>query len=304
MKKIILASLLVTAAMANASTDITLSRGIKPNLRAKIERDLDVLDGLKFKTATPEALKLMDVSTLNAQSAGKWLGVRVNYVIEEDALSIVKLLLKRAIFVEKKGVTYPNQDILPYSIDPLNGANAEGEGFTVMSNIGAGLYMGGKKENVVYGMKVSRGVLRPTIKVVVESPRAGIIQIGEGLFVKDLTVNTQNQDALANTLNRLATFFHEARHSDGNGSSLGFAHSLCPAGHDYEGQAACDESLNGPYTVGAVMMSEMIKTCDDNCSERDKEILKMIEIDSASRIMKTTKKGTPATEWDATPESL
>lgn len=305
MKKLVLASLLAGATLASAS-DITLSKGIKSDLRNKIEKDLNALDNLKFKNdADAKTLKLMGVSSLNAQTASDWLGARVNYVIEEDALSILKLLIKKVIYVERDGVTFPNQNVLPYSTDPKNqGLSADGEGMVVMSNIGAGLYMGGKQEQKVYGMKISRGLLKKSLKVAAESPRVGIIQIGEGLFAKGLTVNNQNPDALANTINRLGTFFHEARHSDGNAESLAFAHSPCPAGHDMEGLYACDENLNGPYTVGAVMTAEMLKTCGDQCSERDKEILKMIILDSESRIMKTTRKGTPALEWDARPESL
>lgn len=305
MKKIILASLLATSTMVNAS-DITLSKSIKSELRGKIENDLNVLNNLKFSSDTSnETLKLMGLGTLNSQTASDWLGERVNYVIEENALSLLKLLVKKVIFVERNYVTFPNANVLPYSLDPKNKAmNEEGGGVTVMSNIGAGLYLGGKQESMLYGMKISRGLLKKPIKVVVESPRAGIIQIGEGLFVSQLTVNNQNQNALANSINRLGTFFHEARHSDGNGESLAFAHSPCPTGHDLAGAYACDENLNGPYTVGAAMTTEMLKSCGDACSERDKEILKLIILDSQNRVMKTTHTGQPAVNWDPTPESL
>ena len=70
------------------------------------------------------------------------------------------------------------------------------------------------------------------------------------------------------------------------------------------GAYACDENLNGPYTVGALMTTEMLKACDDSCSEREKEILKLIALDSAGRVMTTTHKGTKATNWNAAPESL
>lgn len=306
MKKLILASFLATAAIAQAN-DITLSRGIKNHLRDKIERDMNVLENLKFKPSAEEGtLKLMGVSELNAQTATNWLSERVNYVIEENALSVLKLLIKKSVYVERQGVDFPNNDVLPYSMDPKNKASLfnEEEGVVVMSNIGAGLYMAGKNESKVYGMKISRGLLKKGIRVSVESPRSGIIQIGEGLFMKEITVNNDKPESVANSINRLATFFHEARHSDGNGSSLAFAHSPCPAGHDMAGAYACDEGLNGPYTIGAVMTKEMLKSCDETCTEREKEILKIIILDSQNRIMKTTRKGSPAIEWDASPESL
>jgi hypothetical protein len=321
MKKLILAiTIASTTTMAIAGVDITISQKVKSDLRSKLEKDMSILNTFKFKPAEADTLKLMGVETLDSQSASKWLGDRVNYVIEENALTVFKLLVKRVIYVERDGVNYPNQYVLPFPMDPKNKNTSisptapvvaknddeddDGGAHVVMSNIGAALYMGGKQGHQVYGMKISRGLLRKSIKVEIESPRAGIIQIGEGLFMKSLTVNNQNPDALANTINRLATFFHEARHSDGNGSSLSFAHTVCPPGHDFAGEAACDESLNGAYTVGAVMTKEMLKSCDDNCSERDKEVLKLIELDSYNRVLKTTLKGTPATEWDPTPESL
>lgn len=304
MKKILLSSLLVTTAILNTSnaSEIMLSKSIKPELRNKIERDLNVLENFKFSAkANPMTLNVMGLSALNSSTATEWLNQRVNYVISEKALSLFNLLIKRVVYVETKNVDFPNADITPYS---TGGVNAE-EGFTVMSNIGSGLYYAGKKERQVYGMKVSRGFLHRSERVAVTSPRAGIIQIGEGLFAPELTVNKENENALANSIFRLGTFFHESRHSDGNGSSLGFMHAICPAHHDYEGQPACDENLNGPYTVGALMMAEMAKACDEStCSESDMQTLKLLVLDSANRIMTTTHKGEKARVWDATPESL
>lgn len=308
MKKIMMATVLATAALSAHANNITLSKGIKNHLRDKIERDMNVLDNLNFKSNADEGtLKLMEMTALNSTTAADWLEKRVNYVIEENALSVLKLLIKKTIYVERERVTFPNDGVVPYSLDPKNKASSlfnEEEGVVVMSNIGAGLYMAGKSDNKVYGMKISRGLLKKGIKVAVESPRAGIIQIGEGLFMKEITVNNDNPNSIANSINRLGTFFHEARHSDGNGSSLSFAHSPCPANHDMAGAYACDEGLNGPYTVGATMTKEMLKSCEDTCTPREKEILKIIILDSQNRIMHTTRKGTPAEVWDAKPESL
>lgn len=322
MKKYALTFALLTALGSNAQAEITLSSKIKKDLKAKINRDLSIMKDFKFKKVVhPEALSVMGINELNANTANLWLNQRVNYVIEENALSVFKLLFKRVIFIEAEGVTFPNAGILPYSMGTNyverfdseqlpneNGATDEGQeaksGFTVMSNIGAALYLSGKQENQVYGLKVSRGFLRPSKKVIVTSPRSGVIQIGEGLFAPELTINRENENALANTIFRMGTFFHEARHSDGNAESLGFTHATCPDDHDYAGAAACDENLNGPYTVGKVMLDEMTKACGNNCSEADKEILNLMIIDNASRILRTTHKGEEARFWDASPESL
>lgn len=303
MKKVILASLLATASLAQAN-DIVLSEKIKTSYLKKIEKDMNVLDNLKFKDVNPRTLEVMGLTDLNTNTASKWLNDRVNYVVEENALTIFKLLIKRVIYVEQDSVAYPNGNVLPYSQDPKNQFINDEKGMVVMSNLGAGLYMGGKAERKLYGMKVSRGLLKKQIKVTIDSPRAGVIQVGEGLFDPGLTVNSSNENSMANNINRLATFFHEARHSDGNGSSLAFAHSKCPAGHELGGMYACDENLNGPYTVGALMMTEMIKLCDETCSPTDVEVLKVQALESAGRVLKTTYKGVPAVNWDATPESL
>lgn len=310
MKKVIIATLIL-AATASSASDIMLSKSIKSNLRRKIERDMNLIESFKFShEAGKQTLKVMEMDILNAQTATEWLSKRVNYVISENALSIFNLIFKRIIFSVQKDVDFPNADIIPYSLDDSSAKNyveklyADEEGFTVMSNIGAALYLGGKQQREVYGMKVSRGFLRRAEKVEVTSPRAGIIQIGEGLFAPELAVNESNEDALANSIFRLGTFFHEARHSDGNGKSLGFLHTNCPAGHDYANQPACDENLNGPYTVGTLMMAEMAKACEENCSEKDKQTLKLIVLDSANRILTKTHKGENSTDWDTTPEIL
>lgn len=325
MKKYALTLALLTTLGSNAFAEITLSSKIKKDLKAKMNRDLTILKDFKFKKAVnPETLSVMGLNELNANTANLWLNQRVNYVIEENALSVFKLLVKRVIFVDAEGVTYPNAGILPYSMgtnyverfdnqqmpneNGNSGATDEGQeaktGYTVMSNIGAALYLNGKQENQLYGLKVARGFLRPSKKVIIKSPRSGIIQIGEGLFAPELTINRENENALANTIFRMGTFFHEARHSDGNAESLGFTHATCPDDHDYAGAAACDENLNGPYTVGKVMLDEMTKACGSNCSEADKEILNLMIIDNASRILRTTHKGEEAKFWDASPESL
>lgn len=311
---------MVGALNANAASDIVLSKKIKKDLQTKINRDLNLLDSFKFaKEADPATLKLMGLSSLNAATASDWLNQRVSYIIEENAFSIFNLLIKKSVYVERKNVQYPDADIIPYSMSAeifqdidnyvidheATVTDADGGGMTVMSNVGAALYLGGKQKEVQYGLKVSRGFLRPSTKVDITSPRTGIIQIGEGLFAPGLTINKENPDALANSIFRLGTFFHEARHSDGHGKSLGFTHATCPKGHDYEGAPACDDNLNGPYTVGEHMMAEMSKACTDtNCSARDKELLKLMVIDSASRILTTTSKGEKATWWDDAPESL
>jgi hypothetical protein len=305
MKKLVLLILLTATNLAHA-TNIVLSKSIKTKLSERIESDLNLLNNFKFKNADPETLKMLGLSALTAETAAQWLEERVSYIVEENALSFFKLRLKKVISIERENVTFPNQKIQPFSLtDTLTEDNtSEGHGVTIMSNLGAAIYLGGKSERKVYNIKVSRGLLKKSLKIAVESPRAGIIQVGEGLFSVDYTINNANPASLANSINRLSAFFHEARHSDGNGKSLTFAHAICPPGHDLENLPACDEGLNGPYAIETAIVKEMIKSNENTLTEREKETLTLIMLDHQNRILTTTNQGRPATNWDPTPESL
>jgi len=98
-----LVTALILATSATYASDIMLSKGIKKELRQKIERDIEVVESLHFKNqANPLTLKIMGLSTLNAQTASQWLDQRVNYVISENALSVFNLLVMRVIYKEQK----------------------------------------------------------------------------------------------------------------------------------------------------------------------------------------------------------
>ena len=266
-----------------------------------------VLENLNFQDPSPLTLEVMDLKSLNSLSALEWLNNRVKYIIEEDAFDSKKQIFSRVIKIEQENVVYPNEKILPYTYSSINqniAASKKSDSMVVMSNVSAILYSDGKSKNTLYSMKIPNGVLKKSIKVVLNSPRSGVIRIGEGLFHNILSINSQNEDAFSNSINRLSTFFHEARHSDGNAASLSFFHTKCPQGHSYANEYACDENINGPYTIGALMTIEMLKACKDNCAENEKEVLKLVALDSFQRVIHTTKKGTPAKDWDATPERL
>lgn len=302
-------TLLINTCFIEAS-DIIVSKGIKEKLRIKIENDLAVLEELQFKTPSEKTLELMELQDLSTQSVTHWLEERVNYVVEENSTSFLKQLFGSTISAEQKNIIFPNQDILPYSLEIEASAEdridegAPVEGVTVMTNLGAAIYLKGKTEGILYSMKISRGILKKSTKIEIESPRAGVIQIGEGLFAHERTINNKKPESRANSINRLSTFFHEARHSDGNGLSLSFAHATCPIDHDLAGIVACDESSNGAYAVSSAMTIEMIKACDEACSEREKEMLKLMALDYQNRILETTHKNESTKAWDTTPESL
>lgn len=308
MKFFVLSYLFLTLITGALAQDFTLSSAIKKDQKNQIERDIDVLNNFLFipNSNTPETLKVLDLETLSAQNARAWLEERVKYIIEESAFSKVKTLFRRASYVERENALYPEAQTKPFSLNNAETeiAPTEKETKIVMTNVSADLYVQGKKEERVYGININRGLIKRPIKIAINSPRAGVIQIGAGLFERDFTINNQDQNSIANSIWRLSVLFHEARHSDGHGESLAFIHAICPKGHDYAGLPACDESLNGAYAVGANMMIEMMKSCKEGCTLRDKEIMKLIIIDNKLRILPKTHRDTPPQSWDATPEEI
>jgi hypothetical protein len=250
--------------------------------------DLAYLKTLKPQANDAQLQQLMETKVLTEPVMEQWLADRVQYIISETTN------LETDAGVVSQSFAFPNPGMLPTQV--TNGAPikpaadtqpaqaqapAQGQGVLVMLNIGGGLYMAGKASNSLIGIKVAGvGVVPLT------SPRVGVLQIGAGMFqplLKDAGIT--NPQSRAYTIFHLATLFHEARHSDGNGKSLGFAHSLCPIDHDLAGLAGCDNSTNGAYTLDAVVMRNLTASCKD-CKAADTEALKLEVLDSFSRVLK------------------
>lgn len=306
---------------------IKISKEVPYEQELLIKKDINTLKSMIFAEAPEDMTKsVMGLSVINANTLNKWLNERVSLVIGE------RFDLDNRLEISREKVIYPNQFVKPdYKLDQLSVINQEetngldpildfesyvqeratlaalneekddGGVITVMSNIGAALYTLGKDNKVLAGINTALNIREKDVLQAL-SPRVGIIQIGKGLFHKNLTVSPETPNNLANTINRLGTFFHEARHSDGNGKSLVFGHARCPKEvKEYAGFAACDRNKNGPYSVGVVTILEMTKNCKERCSKKETQILAMIALDSASRIVKE-RSGAEATLWDASPE--
>lgn len=261
--------------------DFVFSRNIASNQLTTLQNDLRRLEVFPFShTADEKTLQLMGLNDLNAHSASNWLKKRVTAVVED-------IDTNRLSFTARPYNHYPQTSAptIESAISrPRNGESAPG--VTVMSNIGTAIYHAGKSAEVMYTLKIRTGFFSNK-SILIDSPRAGVIKIGEGLFKRRYQINKTNDAATSNTIGRMAVFFHEARHSDGNGSSLGFFHAVCPIGHDFEGVHACDRNLNGPYSIGAQMIKEFSKNCDD-CSASEKEQLRLRYLDSINRVLTST----------------
>ncbi len=277
----------------------------------KLRQDFEWLNTLGSRTAPEEMTRVMGLQEVSAPALSSWLNERVNYVLAEDyELSLMNIrpyFFKDFEFprTELPEIERPEEANFDPLLDPARmypeglqsfvGSEPAPQGKVVMANLGAALYVAGKASGLLLSSKI-RGIGR----VPVTSPRVGIIQVGEGLFYDGYFGEEFGPESPVRRAFRLDTFFHEARHSDGNGKSLGFLHALCPAGHDYEGQGACDRSTNGPYTVGALVSEELSVNCTE-CSEGEREAIRLIGLESRSRII-PQKDGSPAIDWDGTHE--
>jgi hypothetical protein len=212
-----------------------------------LAKDFHALRSMNLIDDSGEAQRLMGLTSLSANEHLTWLEDRVQYILHQD-------------FDRDRS-------------QPLN-ANV------LAVNYGAALYKF-RKPNL--------GLLGPYIvpipghaPVTVNSPRTGLIRLGPGLFSSSDPKIPQTESRL-----RLGTFFHEARHSDGNetSGSLVFSHAICPPGHSYAGQYACDANLNGPYTIGALFIKSALHGCGKSCSEYGKILMRIDIADSKSRII-------------------
>ncbi|NUM88851.1 MAG: hypothetical protein HUU37_06585 [Bdellovibrionales bacterium] len=175
-------------------------------------------------------------------------------------------------------------------------------------NVGTALYRYGKKRGILTGVQFQGGTLA------VRSPRAGLVQLTEKFFAPHAPA-----DAAASRAYRLSVLFHEGRHGDGRGPSLGFSHEVCPMESDYRLLPVCDASRNGPYSVDAALSLTLAKSCQE-CSASGRDFLRLMAADSLSRVISFLKREEYAcneitcrvtiieakdtTDWDTTPEFL
>lgn len=245
--------------------------------KALLQTDLQRLSGKSVNITDPNFARVMDMSgPVNGDTMLAWLSDRVHYVVSGS------FDFKTSYYVEQKNYNYQNPGVIPdipkLVKQPDSGKpDASGKQVvTVMTNIGGGLYIAGKQSNILLGLNL------PGIgKVPLSSPRVGVLQVGQGLFMVPKGENVQDID---NSLQRLATLFHEARHSDGNGKTLAMGHAICPEGHAFAGYAACDFSLNGSYSVGAQAGKVLTENCTE-CTAAQKESLRLNYVDSFSRVI-------------------
>ena len=273
---------LATVLLSGSAKAVVLHSELPEDQRRSVQYDLATLDKLAplADEDTAAAAAKMGISgTVTSASLREWLEARMTYVVPQD------WDYQKALKVKKQGQAYPNPGIFP-TIEQGGKTASDGDGevkpgtpTVVMANFGTALYFAGKQMGSLLSVQIDSRHRDDIL-----SARIGIIKVGQGLFDKIMRADKDTADTETNSLLRLSVFFHESRHSDGNGTSLGFLHALCPEGHRLAGYNACDRNRNGPYTVGALMTKLLLKQCA-NCSTPGKEMLRASVLDSFGRVI-------------------
>lgn len=245
---------------------VTLDSSVPQEERDLIDLDLANLYSLNLNAVEAGDLQVIGVGSFSGPEMASWFRTRVNFIVGET------FDYNESYDVAGNQYYRPQIYASTQSVDELFEQNSL---ITIMVNLGAALYRFGKEQNQILTLDVGGK------QIYLKSPRVGVIQIGEGLFTA-WAVRGTPRDTLANSLIRLSVFFHEGRHSDGNGSNVTFPHAKCPTGHDYAGNFSCDNSTNGPYAVDSVMLKNLKNACV-GCSKTEINTFKAFQADAESR---------------------
>jgi len=249
--------------------------------RELMELDLSRLNSIELPQASTDDLATVGVGALSPIALNDWLSKRTKYIVGESfSWKVNSRIISRSA---PKTPVIVAGNVLK---DPFSAASAK----TVMWNLGSFLYLDGKEQSQTYAIDLEAE------RMEVFTPRVGIVQIGEGLFSVNAVKNTP-LDAYANSLLRIATYFHESRHTDGNGEHAAYPHTACPSGHQYAELYACENNLNGPYAIQAVLLRYFYSGCQE-CSETELAGLMLSLADYQSRVL-------PGAQFrDSRPEAL
>ncbi|MFN7454203.1 MAG: hypothetical protein ACK5RO_06035 [Pseudobdellovibrionaceae bacterium] len=250
--------------------DLEYSQEVTLFQRSLTEADLRFLMESSLPVNNKEVMEILELSDSGALNLSSWLADRVK-VMTDAKQKLGDGAIRVLRFPEVWNMEPGRELSLGYS---------QSRSQVMMSNIGATIYQFGKRTGQVFSLFVSG-----LGWISIESPRAGVVKIGDGYFAPlKPQWGAESLSQRVARIFRLETLFHEARHSDGRGRHVGFSHVICPKGHTYEGQFACDSSNNGAYRVGALLTQQFRESCD-NCSAEEKELLDFLYLDSRSRVL-------------------
>lgn len=278
MNKLSLALLLIISQASAFASEINYSFNLSNEKRDSLISDFKVLETINFnKHPNNELNRILKIESLTSESLSKWITTRVNYIVEEDFNKN-----DEDIFVKEEKL---NQEQFNYSKSAV-----------FMTNYGAAVFAAAQKAKVQTGLYFINQENQRS-EILIHSPRVGLLKVGPALFNEEYLIS-EEKNSFIDSLNRLSIIAHEARHSDGNGSSLGFKHTKCPAGHYLQGALACDNATNGSYAISSLLLKELTRSCQEKCTTSEKQALLMIVLDNASRVIR---KGDTINDLDDTP---
>ncbi len=303
-KKFLLAITLISTSIASADggdlkdffkcemdtssiTKITLSpNSLSCNERKFLVKDLARLKAMQFKDPSPELQKALELKEVSGESMLAWLEERIQYIYNDQRKNSGFRTVKVPVIFENPVMPFLR---IGFQTGFQTGV-ARIQGVLTAENTGAGAYAEGKV------LRQAKVFITPESKqILVTSPRTGLISV-QGLFTAGFYPNAENNMAMINSIHRLGILFHEARHSDGSGRDMMFGHSACPKGNAYEGQMACDDTLNGSYTVGALVIKEMLKNCSE-CTPEEIETEKVLLANHFYRVLEESVSMPQITSW-------
>ena len=257
---------------------IRFHSSVLPEHKEFLKADLKFLYRLPVQKVSQDLFQITELSFITGPSLHYWLVERVKHIVGEG-FQATNQTVKTSPYAN-----FPATPLPLLRIKPVARAGAapyvQALSVTIMSNMSATYYNFSKET------KILRTFHLDGMAVPFTSTRAGVIKVGEGLFHKIRLINA-NPVAQVNMITRLMTLFHEARHSDGTGEHAGFYHDYCPPNHSYALNLACDKSGNGPYSVGAIVMKQLLKTCT-TCTAAEKSKLEAKVADSLNRVLKVS----------------
>jgi hypothetical protein len=265
-----------------------------------IEDDLELLKTTPKTETSSEFRQILNVPDGSGNSLYDWLEVRIRYLLPES------FSVQNKLFVASHNHSYEHPNSFPTldSGKETEQNNAASEA-VLASNWGSSFYLKGKLDRVLISFNLDE-----SNSVLISSPRVGIVHLRNTFFSPTLP-SGETLDLIAQKLFRLSILFHEARHSDGNGKSMGFFHNICPTHHRYSGHDACDASGNGPYTISGLVLKQLLQNYKYQISKTSHDLLTHMAEDFLDRNISSRRSvqvhsgpHSDALFWDDTPEGV
>jgi len=248
----------------------TFSSDIPKDRVILLKEDIDFLYQLPVMSDSYGLQQMTEMKAVSGPDLHHWILNRLRIFIPEEVDP------GRLFALTTQSYDYQNVGLLPKVIRKSINSTTSGAG-VLASNVGGLLYIKGKL-NRTLGMATVNGKTFPIL-----SPRVGIIQIANSYFENGGLPESEPK-SMINRLLRIGTLFHEARHSDGNGTSLGFLHELCPQGHPLAGVHACDKIENGSYGLEARLHRVISRNCA-KCTSEEVEVLRLMSLEYFGRLV-------------------